>query len=578
MTKGSGSGGADPSTRAAEISGAVVLEPRPGSLLEGSLWHPDPSTLSGGAALRVLEDIGRARSFLAALEALAVERLRLACVDEARRAAEQAASKGPERFGGDVAHALAVSEVAVAEGISEFAAARLVNASEALCGPQLAVLTRLEGGLLSEAHARVITDETATLPESVAEEFGLECLRRLETRGGRRRAPGEFRKAVRSLRERMHPESVRARRVRAERDRGVWLRPEPDGMCTLSAFLPAEAGLAAFNRVDALARSARAADQEEGRTLPQLRADALAGLLISGLPVTSGDARGLDDPAELLPADAESEQDTELRSADAEAGRNAAQRASAGAGSRRAIARRRSAGAESGHVAAGAVPGAPVSGVPVSGVAPGHVAGVGGRAAEIVVHISAESLLGATDEPAELEGYGPIDAETARDLAVAASTWQMLSVGANGVALSLGRTAYRPSKGLRRFIEYRDGDCQFPCCTLPMRRGEIDHIIEWQGGGTTDAENLQALCPKHHALKSLGLWKAERVEGQAGSAGDILWTSPLGAHALAGPTDRELGSAPNREPGSAPNREPGSPPNGEPGSPTEQGDSAPPPF
>jgi hypothetical protein len=447
-----------------EASGAVLLEPRPGSLLEGALWHPDPSTLSGEQALQVLADVVAMRSFLAAVEALAVERVRQACEEEARRVEEarRGAGAGPARFGGDVGRALAVSEVAVAEGIGEFAPARLLTASEALCGPQLAVLDRLEAGVLSEAHARVITDETATLPEAAAGEFGIECLRRLETRTGRRRSPAEFRKAVRALRERLHPESIRSRRARAERDRGVWVKPEPDGMCTLTAFLPAEAGLAAFNRVDALARAHRDADPEEGRTLPQLRADELAAQLLG---LADGERGGEE-------------------------------------GNRRA-------------------------GTPLP-------------RAEVVVHIPAATLLGAGEEPAELEGYGLINAETARALAIAAPRWQRLFDGEDGVPLVLGRSAYRPPKSLRRFIEYRDGTCLFPNCSCPAQKSEIDHIAEWQHGGATDAENLQAVCTKHHALKSLGLWQAERLESNLdGSAGNVLWTSPLGNQALTGPTGRD---------------------------------------
>ncbi len=501
-----------------------MLVPRPGSLLEGSLWHPDPSTLTGADALRVLADIGRARSFLAALEALAVERVRLACEDEARVAAGRA-DRGPERFGGDVGHALAVSEVAVAEGISEWAAARLLKASESLCGPQLAVLSRLECGMLSEAHARVITEETATLPADMAEEFGIECLGRLETRSGRRRAAGEFRAVVRGLRERQHPETIRARKARAMRDRGVWVRPEPDGMCTLNALLPAEVGLAAVGRVDGIARAVRRADPEEGRTLPQLRADILSGLILgssggdaTGSGPTGGDATGSDscpiggqDPPPEGPA------------------------------SRSAKVPRTPAGlpgpAKAAFVPSEGAPG-PAEGVPVP------AAGVPVPAAEIVVYVPAGSLLGLSDEPAVLEGYGPIDAETARALAVVAPTWQLLSIGADGIPLSLGRTAYRPPKRLRRFIEYRDGTCLFPGCSRPARKAEIDHITEWQDGGTTDAVNLQALCEKHHALKSLRLWNSSRLEAEAGeSCGPVLWVSPLGARAVAGPIDRELGDA-----------------------------------
>lgn len=438
---------------AIESSGDVALIPRPDSLLKGALWHPDPSNLTGVQARQILVDIVSMRSFLAAIEALAVERVRQACDDEARRVAEQEHGQ-PERFDGRLAHALAVSEVAVAQGISEPAAARLVNASEFLCGPQLEVLERLECGDLSEAHARAIVDEASTLPEHLAEEFGIKALAKLETRTGRRRAPGEFRRAVRDLRERLHPESIQVRKTRAARDRCVTFKPEPDGMCTLTAFLPAEVGLAAFSRLDVLARGQQDADPEDGRTLPQLRADTLAGLV-------------------LAPASGSAESDERVPSAS-------------------------------------------------------------GSGAEIVVHVSVQSLLGSSDEPAVLEGYGLIDAQTARDLAVAAPTWQRLVVDATGVPLDLGRSAYRPPKGLRRFIEYRDGTCQFPGCLRPARRSEIDHRVEWQNGGTTGADNLQALCVRHHAMKSVGSWKSE-LQGS-----DVVWVSPLEGRAVAGPVERQL--------------------------------------
>ncbi|KHL04784.1 hypothetical protein LK10_03955 [Sinomonas humi] len=428
-----------------------------------------------------------------------MERVRLACEEEARRAQEAAevgrgerGEAGPPRFGGDVGRALAVSEVAVAGEVSEFVAARLLGAAEALCGAQLAVLARLEAGDLTEAHARVIADETATLPEAVAERFGIECLSRLETRTGRRRSPGEFRKAVRSLRERLHPESIRARKVRAERDRGVWVRPEPDGMCTLSAFVPAEIGLAAFTRLDALARGRRDADPEEGRTLPQLRADEFAAFVLAGPgacsgPMTCPETVGCPDLIE-----------------------------------------------------------APSS--PAASASP--MDGPSTPVAEIVVHISVESLLGASQDPAVLEGYGPIDAATARELAAAAPTWQRLLETREGVALSLGRSAYRPPRGLRRFIRYRDGTCQFPGCQSPAARAEIDHMVEWQDGGVTDAANLHALCRKHHALKSLRLWQPHRLRNEDNVSGDTLWVSPLGARAITGPADHELGKSVVGETGS----------------------------
>lgn len=57
---------------------------------------------------------------------------------------------------------------------------------------------------------------------------------------------------------------------------------------------------------------------------------------------------------------------------------------------------------------------------------------------------------------------------------------------------------------LRRVIEFRDGTCQAPGCTVAAEHCDIDHRIPWPRGQTT-AANLWALCRKHHRLKTAGL-------------------------------------------------------------------------
>ena len=242
------------------------------------------------------------------------------------------------------------------------------------------------------------------------------------------------------------------------------MSPADDGMCTLTALLPAETGLAMYQRVDALARAAASVDGEH-RTLPQLRADTIAHL---ALPRTPAD--GIVD-APRIPEDFGST-----------------------------------------------------------------------TKAEIVVHIPAAVLLGASDDVAELEGYGVIDATTARQLAAAAPTWERLLTDIEGTPLSLGRTAYRPPAALRRFIAYRDGTCIIPNCTCPAERAEVDHTIEWQDGGTTDADNLALLCRKHHALKSLALFHLRREAAKGGDnapvSGELVWETLLGRTYPAGPVER----------------------------------------
>ncbi|MCA4135767.1 hypothetical protein LD110_23465, partial [Arthrobacter sp. M4] len=52
------------------------------------------------------------------------------------------------------------------------------------------------------------------------------------------------------------------------RERSVWFTPEPDGMCTLGAYLPAEAGLAIYNGLDHDARTAKAQAAETSAAEP----------------------------------------------------------------------------------------------------------------------------------------------------------------------------------------------------------------------------------------------------------------------------------------------------------------------
>lgn len=64
---------------------------------------------------------------------------------------------------------------------------------------------------------------------------------------------------------------------------------------------------------------------------------------------------------------------------------------------------------------------------------------------ETVVTIDLTSLLGLTDRPGELSRYGPITADTARELSKDASLRRLITDPANGRMLDLGRRRYRPS-------------------------------------------------------------------------------------------------------------------------------------
>jgi hypothetical protein len=102
------------------------------------------------------------------------------------------------------------------------------------------------------------------------------------------------------------------------------------------------------------------------------------------------------------------------------------------------------------------------------GAAPPNTPGaVRRRPVAVNVTIPFTALVGLTDEPGELEGYGPIPAEVARKLA-AEGVWTWLKTDpGTGHLLDVGRTRYRPSKALADFVTARDRTCRMPGCHRP---------------------------------------------------------------------------------------------------------------
>jgi len=134
------------------------------------------------------------------------------------------------------------------------------------------------------------------------------------------------------------------------------------------------------------------------------------------------------------------------------------------------------------------------------------------------------SLLGHSDEPATLEGYGPIDIATAKKLAATApSFYRVLTHPITGTILDIDKTTLRIPADMRRWLEIRDRTCIFPGCGKRARHCEIDHTKDRQYGGITKVTNLGHMCKKHHMEKHHTLWEPEHLPD-----GRIRWTSPTG--------------------------------------------------
>ena len=117
------------------------------------------------------------------------------------------------------------------------------------------------------------------------------------------------------------------------------------------------------------------------------------------------------------------------------------------------------------------------------------------------------------------------------DPAVRVQLRRLLVDPQTGTAIDLGRTRYEVSEPLRRWISARDRTCRFPGCRRRATACQVDHIDPWDDGGRTDAANLQALCTRHHQLKTHRGWRAARDP----DTGRSQWTSPLGRTYLVDP-------------------------------------------
>ncbi|CCQ48005.1 HNH endonuclease family protein [Pseudarthrobacter siccitolerans] len=148
--------------------------------------------------------------------------------------------------------------------------------------------------------------------------------------------------------------------------------------------------------------------------------------------------------------------------------------------------------------------------------------------AQVLVTVPVLSLQGSTDEPAMLDGYGPIPPSMARRLVAegAGSFYRVLVDPRDGAPLEIGRTSYRLTNAMKRALQLRDGKCTFPGCNNRSLDNEADHLHAWQHGGNTGISNLTQLCPKHHRLKHATGW----TPTPATKTGPPGWTSPTGRH------------------------------------------------
>lgn len=146
--------------------------------------------------------------------------------------------------------------------------------------------------------------------------------------------------------------------------------------------------------------------------------------------------------------------------------------------------------------------------------------------ARIQVTVSATTLAGGDDAPAELDGHGPLDPTIARLLAGRNDGWTRLFLDATGLVVETD--TYTPTSAMKRFLRARDQHCRFPGCRMPVHRCQIDHNHDHARGGATSLENLCHVCVSHHSLKHPDVPDPWRWHAQQLPDGTVTWFSPLG--------------------------------------------------
>jgi hypothetical protein len=159
------------------------------------------------------------------------------------------------------------------------------------------------------------------------------------------------------------------------------------------------------------------------------------------------------------------------------------------------------------------------------------------RAAEVPVQINlimTDQSLTATgpgaNEPAIVDGYGPIPAALARELVLdrgEAPAWlrRLYTSAGSGqlIAMETRRREFTPAQ--RRFLRLRDQFCRTPWCDAPIRHA--DHVIPAEHGGATTIENGQGYCQACNHAKQAPGWTTTPVLSRAGPH-QVDITTPTG--------------------------------------------------
>ncbi len=444
----------------------------------------------------------------------------------------------------------AADEVAAALTLTGRSAQLLLDRAAALAELP-ATAAALRAGRIDMPKALVILTGLAGQDPELARAIEAQLIERAPAQ-----TTGQLRAALNRALIAADPKAAERRRQDEEKQARIERAPEFGGVTAslTGRYLPVPETVAAWNHVTAVARQLRDAGAEG--TLDQLRVQVYLALL-------SGQA--------AVPADQADPGEAESTGVDA-TGSTAPERAAPEVTAPDAA-------GDDGPVtedSAAAGPGAPARTPPATPRA-------GGLTGTVNLTIPLTTLLGLTDRPGDLGGFGPITAHTARDLAAStlgnpAVRWCVTTTDDNGLPIGHGcathvragrrgghpsrspgesgppgdpgwsftiklsalaaaecshqreSSHYRLSPLLSHLIQIRNATCTAPGCRMPAAKCDSDHTQPYDQGGRTCECNTGPLCRHHHRVKQSEGWHLVQTE-----PGVFAWVTPSGWTYFTGP-------------------------------------------
>jgi len=421
------------------------------------------------------------------------------------------------------------AEIAAGLRLSEWQVARKVSQASTLVGSFYETLCDASGGEFSGEHAILIAEAGVQIAdEGVRAEF--EAVARDMAR---EMTPAQLKAALAGLVVRLDPEGTQARVRDAVARRRVSVRALEPGLARITADVPTTEGVGAVARLREAATVLFAQNQAEKtehetaaaaaatEAEPDAAARAAAVVAAGGASAGAADAGSAGHigtiPANDRPADADFGNAAKGVDADA-AGDGSGFGSDSGSGRAEApVFDDRSVVQIMADMFCDLLLAAPFTGHGADEQARDVLSAI---RPEVQVTIPAEVITGARVGGAVVDGFGPIDDDTARRLAGGCSMWtRVFTDPAVGVPICVDR--YRPSKKQKRFLQARDQQCRFPGCRRRAVKCDIDHTIPHAAGGPTCLCNLEHFCERHHTLKHETAWDVEQLSG-----GVLIFTAP----------------------------------------------------